>query len=42
MSVGALRCLSESGSSVTGDIRVIGFDDVFIASVMESTIHIRW
>lgn len=44
MSVGALRAISESGRSVPGDIKVIGFDDVFIASVMEtplSTIHIR-
>ena len=44
MSVGALRAISEAGRSVPGDIKVIGYDDVFIASVMEtpmSTIHIR-
>lgn len=36
------RCAPSASRSVPGDIRVIGFDDVFIASVMESTIHIRW
>ena len=44
MSVGALRAINESGRNVPGDIKVIGYDDVFIASVMEtplSTIHIR-
>jgi hypothetical protein len=44
MSVGALRAISEAGRRVPDDIKVIGYDDVFIASVMEtplSTIHIR-
>ncbi len=44
MSVGALRALGEAGKRVPGDVRVIGYDDVFIASVTEpplSTIHIK-
>jgi DNA-binding LacI/PurR family transcriptional regulator len=44
MSVGALRAISEAKRRVPDDIKVIGYDDVFIASVMEtplSTIHIR-
>lgn len=44
MSVGVLRALSEAGKRVPDDIKVIGYDDVFIASVLEtplSTIHIR-
>ena len=44
MSVGALRALREAGRRVPEDVKVIGYDDVFIDSVMEtplSTIHIR-
>jgi DNA-binding LacI/PurR family transcriptional regulator len=44
MSVGALRAISEAGRRVPDDIKVIGYDDVFVASVLEtplSTIHIR-
>lgn len=44
MSVGALRALREAGRRVPEDVKVIGYDDVFIGSVMEtplSTIHIR-
>ncbi len=44
MSVGALKALSEAGKRVPQDIKMIGYDDVFIASVLEpplSTIHIR-
>ncbi|MDR1174445.1 MAG: LacI family transcriptional regulator [Treponema sp.] len=44
MSVGALKALSEAKKRVPEDIKMIGYDDVFIASVMEpslSTIHIQ-
>lgn len=44
MSVGALKALSEAGKRVPQDIKMVGYDDVFIASVLEpplSTIHIR-
>ena len=44
MSVGALRAIHEAGKKVPKDIKVIGYDDVFVASVLEtplSTIHIR-
>jgi LacI family transcriptional regulator len=44
MSVGALKALSEAGRRVPDDVKVIGYDDVFIASVMEpslSTIHVQ-
>ncbi len=44
MSVGALKALCEAGKRVPQDIKLIGYDDVFIASVLEpplSTIHIR-
>jgi DNA-binding LacI/PurR family transcriptional regulator len=44
MSVGALRAINEAGRRVPSDIKVIGYDDVFVASVLEtplSTIHIR-
>ncbi len=44
MSVGALKALSEVSLRVPQDIKLIGYDDVFIASVLEpslSTIHIK-
>jgi LacI family transcriptional regulator len=44
MSVGVFKALSEAGKKVPDDIKVIGYDDVFIASVLEpslSTIHIQ-
>jgi DNA-binding LacI/PurR family transcriptional regulator len=44
MSVGALKALSEARKRVPEDVKVIGYDDVFIASVLEpslSTIHIQ-
>jgi DNA-binding LacI/PurR family transcriptional regulator len=44
MSVGAMKAISEAGKKIPEDIKVIGYDDVFIASVLEpslSTIHIR-
>jgi DNA-binding LacI/PurR family transcriptional regulator len=44
MSVGALKALSGAGKQVPGDVKVIGYDNVFISSVLEpslSTIHIQ-
>jgi DNA-binding LacI/PurR family transcriptional regulator len=44
MAVGAMKAISETGKNIPGDIRVIGYDDVFISSVLEpslSTIHIK-
>ncbi|HAX53641.1 LacI family DNA-binding transcriptional regulator [Muricomes intestini] len=44
MAVGALKLLKEYGKKVPEEIKVIGYDDVFISSVVEpaiSTIHIR-
>jgi DNA-binding LacI/PurR family transcriptional regulator len=44
MSVGVLKALSEAGKRVPDDVKVIGYDDVFISSVLEpslSTIHIQ-
>lgn len=44
MAIGVLKALKESGKRVPEDIKVIGYDDVFLASVMEpslSTIHIQ-
>jgi LacI family transcriptional regulator len=44
MSVGALKALFEAGKRVPEDVKVIGYDDVFIASVLEpslSTIHVQ-
>jgi DNA-binding LacI/PurR family transcriptional regulator len=44
MSVGAFKALSEAKKRVPEDVKVIGYDDVFIASVLEpslSTIHIQ-
>jgi DNA-binding LacI/PurR family transcriptional regulator len=44
MSVGVLKALSEAGKRIPDDVKVIGYDDVFISSVLEpslSTIHIQ-
>ena len=44
MAVGALKVLKEEGKRVPEDIRLMGYDDVFLASVVEpslSTIHIQ-
>jgi len=44
MAVGALKVLRERGISVPGQIKLMGYDDVFLASVVEpslSTIHIQ-
>jgi len=44
MSVGAMKALFEAGKRIPEDVKVIGYDDVFIASVLEpslSTIHIQ-
>ena len=44
MAVGALKVLKASNKKVPEDIKLIGYDDVFLASVVEpslSTIHIR-
>ncbi|MDR1898486.1 MAG: LacI family transcriptional regulator [Treponema sp.] len=44
MSVGVLKALSEEGKRIPEDIKVIGYDDVFVASVLEpslSTIHVQ-
>jgi LacI family transcriptional regulator len=44
MSVGAMKALFEAGKRIPEDVKVIGYDDVFIASVLEpslSTIHVQ-
>ena len=44
MSVGAMKALFEAKKRVPDDVKVIGYDDVFIASVLEpslSTIHVQ-
>lgn len=44
MGVGALKTLKEYGLTAPNDIKVIGYDDIFVSSIMEpslSTIHIR-
>lgn len=44
MAVGALKALKELGKRVPEDIKIIGYDDVFISSVVEpplSTIHVQ-
>ncbi|MDO4273718.1 MAG: LacI family DNA-binding transcriptional regulator [Eubacteriales bacterium] len=44
MAVGALKVLKECGKRVPEDIKLMGYDDVFISSVVEpsiSTIHIQ-
>jgi DNA-binding LacI/PurR family transcriptional regulator len=43
MAVGALKALFEAGRMVPEDVKIIGYDDVFVASVLEpslSTVHI--
>lgn len=43
MAVGALRALHEAGRRVPEDVKVIGYDDVFISCVLEpplSTVHV--
>lgn len=44
MAIGVLKVLKECGKKVPDDIKLIGYDDVFLSSVVEpslSTIHIR-
>jgi DNA-binding LacI/PurR family transcriptional regulator len=44
MSVGAMKAIFEAGKRIPEDIKIIGYDDVFIASVLEpslSTIHVQ-
>lgn len=44
MAIGVLKFLNEHGRRVPEDIKLIGYDDVFLASVVEpslSTIHVR-
>lgn len=44
MAIGALKVLREKGVKVPDDIKLIGYDDVFVSSVVEpslSTIHVR-
>lgn len=44
MGVGALKTVKEYGLSAPKDIKIIGYDDIFVSSIMEpslSTIHIR-
>lgn len=43
MALGAMRALRESGKRIPEDVKVIGYDDVFISSVLEpplSTMHV--
>ena len=44
MAIGALKVLKEYGKRIPEDIKLMGYDDVFLSSVVEpslSTIHIR-
>lgn len=44
MAIGALKVLKEYGKRLPEDVKLMGYDDVFLASVVEpslSTIHIR-
>jgi DNA-binding LacI/PurR family transcriptional regulator len=44
MSVGAMKALTEAGKRIPEDVKLIGYDDVFIAGVLEpslSTIHVQ-
>lgn len=44
MAIGAIKYLKETGKRIPEDIKLIGYDDVFLASVVEpslSTIHIQ-
>jgi DNA-binding LacI/PurR family transcriptional regulator len=38
MSVGVLKALSEAGRQVPSDVKIIGYDDVFISSVIEPSL----
>ena len=44
MSVGAMKALFETGKKIPDDVKLIGYDNVFIAGVLEpslSTIHVQ-
>ena len=44
MAIGALKVLKEYGKQVPQDVKLIGYDDIFISSIVEpslSTIHIK-
>ena len=44
MAIGALRVLKERGKAVPEEVKLIGYDDVFVSSIVEpsiSTIHIQ-
>jgi len=44
MSIGAMKALFEAGKKIPDDVKIMGYDDVFIAGVMEpslSTIHVQ-
>ncbi|HCT92710.1 MAG TPA: LacI family transcriptional regulator [Lachnospiraceae bacterium] len=44
MAVGALKALAESGKRVPEDVKVIGYDNVFISGILQpplSSIHVR-
>jgi DNA-binding LacI/PurR family transcriptional regulator len=44
MSVGAMKALFEAGKRIPEDVKIIGYDDVFIAGVLEpslSTVHVQ-
>lgn len=44
MAIGALRVLKEKGKAVPEEVKLIGYDDVFVSSIVEppiSTIHIQ-
>ena len=44
MAIGALRALKEQGKKIPEDVKLIGYDNVFVSTVVEpslSTIHIR-
>lgn len=44
MAIGACRALKELGKKIPEDIKVIGFDDVFVSGIVEpplSTIHVK-
>lgn len=44
MAIGVLKYLSKHGKKVPEDIKLVGYDDVFLASIVEpslSTIHVR-
>lgn len=44
MAIGALRVLKERGKSIPEEVKLIGYDDVFVSSIVDppiSTIHIQ-